>query len=184
MLKNMNLPNKLTLLRIILVPFFIASFYLSVSWRDYLAALLFVGAYATDMLDGRIARKRNLITDFGKLMDPMADKLLSVSALIMLTAMDMLHPVAVILIVGREFFISAFRLVAVEKGVVIAASGLGKAKTVSQFIAITLTLLQAPIRSLLGGFPLDLAVMWISVLLTMVSGVDYVVKNKNAVRFD
>ena len=90
MFKNMNLPNKLTLLRIILVPFFIASFYLSVSWRDYLAALLFVGAYATDMLDGRIARKRNLITDFGKLMDPMADKLLSVSALIMLTAMDML----------------------------------------------------------------------------------------------
>ncbi len=184
MLKNMNLPNKLTLLRIIMVPFFIASFYLSVSWRDYLAALLFVLAYATDMLDGRIARKRNLITDFGKLMDPMADKLLSVSALIMLAAMDMLHPVAVIIIVSREFFISAFRLVAVEKGVVIAASGLGKAKTVSQFIAITMTLLQAPIRSLLAGFPLDMLVMWISVLLTVISGVDYVVKNKDAVRFD
>ena len=182
MFKNMNLPNKLTLLRILMVPFFIASFYLSIGWRDYLAAILFVLAYATDMLDGRIARKRNLITDFGKLMDPMADKLLSVSALIMLTAMDMLHPVAVILIVTREFFISAFRLVAVEKGVVIAASGLGK--TVSQFIAITLTLLQAPIRGLLGGFPLDMVIMWISVLLTIISGVDYVVKNKDAVRFD
>lgn len=182
MFKNMNLPNKLTLLRILMVPFFIASFYLSIGWRDYLAAILFVLAYATDMLDGRIARKRNLITDFGKLMDPMADKLLSVSALIMLTAMDMLH--AVILIVTREFFISAFRLVAVEKGVVIAASGLGKAKTVSQFIAITLTLLQAPIRGLLGGFPLDMVIMWISVLLTIISGVDYVVKNKDAVRFD
>ena len=179
MFKNMNLPNKLTLLRILMVPFFIASFYLSIGWRDYLAAILFVLAYATDMLDGRIARKRNLITDFGKL-----DKLLSVSALIMLTAMDMLHPVAVILIVTREFFISAFRLVAVEKGVVIAASGLGKAKTVSQFIAITLTLLQAPIRGLLGGFPLDMVIMWISVLLTIISGVDYVVKNKDAVRFD
>ncbi len=183
MLKNMNLPNKLTMLRVLLVPLFIACFYLNVSWWSYGAAVIFVAAYFTDMLDGKIARKRNLITDFGKLMDPMADKLLSTSALIMLTAVDMLNPIATIIIVAREFFISAFRLVAVEKGIVIAASKLGKAKTMSQFIAITMVLLHTPIYELCG-FSLDMVVMWISVLLTVVSGVDYVLKNKHAVSFD
>lgn len=180
MFKNMNLPNKLTMLRILMVPLLIASFYLRVSWWSYAAAVIFVLAYLTDMLDGSIARKRNLVTDFGKLMDPMADKLLSVSALIMLTAVNLVNPIATIIIVAREFFISGFRLIAVEKGVVIAASGLGKAKTVSQFIAITMTLLHEPIAALLG-FPADVAVLWLSVLLTVVSGVDYVVKNKDTI---
>lgn len=180
MFKHMNLPNKLTMLRVLMVPLLIACFYLRVSWWSYAAAVIFVLAYLTDALDGNIARKRNLVTDFGKLMDPMADKLLSTSALIMLTAVDLVNPIATIIIVAREFFISGFRLIAVEKGVVIAASGLGKAKTVSQFIAITMTLLHEPIVRLLG-FPADVAVMWVSVLLTVVSGVDYVVKNKDTI---
>ena len=181
MLKNMNLPNKLTMLRVLMVPLLIACFYIKTSWWSYAAAGIFVLAYFTDMLDGKIARKRNLITDFGKLMDPMADKLLSVSALVMLTAVGRLNPIATIIIVAREFFISAFRLVAVEKGRVIAASKLGKAKTVSQFIAITMVFFHEPILALIG-FPLDMAAMWISVLLTVVSGVDYVLKNKDCIR--
>lgn len=183
MLKKINLPNKLTLLRILMVPFLIACFYLKVNWWSYAAAGIFVLAYFTDMLDGQIARKRNLITDFGKLMDPIADKLLSVSALVMLTAVDMLNPVAAIIIVAREFFISGFRLVAVEKGVVIAASWMGKVKTVSQFVAITMVLLHDLVLRIFG-FPLDMAVMWVSVLFTVVSGVDYVIKNKDTISLE
>ncbi|NCB31319.1 MAG: CDP-diacylglycerol--glycerol-3-phosphate 3-phosphatidyltransferase [Clostridia bacterium] len=179
----MNLPNKLTLLRIAMVPLLIVCFYLNVSWWSYAAAVIFVLAYFTDMLDGQIARKRNLITDFGKLMDPMADKLLSVSALVMLTAVDMLNPIATIIIVARELFISGFRLVAVEKGVVIAASWMGKVKTVSQFVAITMVLLH-DLTLRLVGFPLDMVVMWISVFFTVVSGVDYVIKNKDMISLE
>lgn len=180
MLKKINLPNRLTLLRMLMVPLMIACFYLKVSWWSYAAAVIFVLAYITDMLDGQIARKHNLVTDFGKLMDPMADKLLSVSALVMLTAFDMLSPIATIIIVAREFFISGFRLVAVEKGAVIAASWLGKLKTVSQFIAITMVLLHELVLRIFG-FPLDMVMMWISVFLTVLSGVDYVMKNKNTI---
>lgn len=183
MLKKINLPNRLTLLRVLMVPLLIACFYLKVSWWSYAAAAIFVLAYLTDMLDGQIARKRNLVTDFGKLMDPMADKLLSVSALVMLTAVDMLNPIATIIIVAREFFISGFRLVAVEKGVVIAASWMGKLKTISQFIAITMVLLHDLVLGIFG-FPLDMVVMWVSVFLTVASGVDYVIKNKDTISLE
>ncbi|MDR0840915.1 MAG: CDP-diacylglycerol--glycerol-3-phosphate 3-phosphatidyltransferase [Christensenellaceae bacterium] len=178
----MNLPNKLTLLRVLMVPLFIGCFYLKVPYWSYIAAGIFVLAYATDVLDGKIARARNLVTDFGKLMDPIADKLLSASALIMLAAVGLLHPVAAIIIVAREFFISGFRLVSAGSGVVIAASSLGKLKTISQFVAITLTLLHDLILRLCG-FPLDSVAVWISVLLTVVSAADYIKKNLHSINW-
>ena len=125
----MNIPNKLTILRIILVPVFVACFYLPVEGAMYIAAAVFVVAYFTDMLDGYIARKYNLITDFGKLTDPMADKLLTAAAMIMLTAYGLCSPIATFLTIGRELVISAFRLVSATQGVVIAAGKIGKLKT-------------------------------------------------------
>jgi CDP-diacylglycerol--glycerol-3-phosphate 3-phosphatidyltransferase len=176
----MGLANRLTMLRMLLVPVFIGCFYLKISWYPYLAAGVFVLAYATDMLDGYIARSRNTITDFGKLMDPIADKLLSASALIMLTAQGMLHPVAAIIIVARVVFISGFRLVSAGCGKVIAASSLGKLKTISQFLAITLVLLHDWVGALFG-FALDSWVLWLSVALTLLSAIDYVQKNKGVI---
>lgn len=172
----MNLPNKLTIVRICLVPVFVACFYLPFDWWNIVAAAVFVVAYLTDMLDGAYARKHNMVTEFGKLMDPIADKMLSCSALIMLTATGSISPVASIIIVSREFIISGFRLVAVKSGVVIAANILGKLKTVFQFVAISLILLENPIFSLLQ-IPFDQIVLWASVVLAIWSAADYIIKN-------
>ena len=177
----MNLPNKLTMLRIILVPFFIACFYLRTPYNNLIAAVVFTLAYLTDVFDGQIARKNNLITNFGKLMDPIADKLLTCSAFVMLVAFGMLSPIATIIVISREFIISGFRLVAAGNGNVIATSWIGKMKTVSQFIAIELILLW-PYTGLVG-FRLDSIVLWISVFFTAWSGVDYIVKNRASVNF-
>ena len=177
----MNLPNKLTLTRIALVPFFIACFYMSTPYKNLIAAVVFTLAYLTDVFDGQIARKHNLITNFGKLMDPIADKLLTCSAFIMLVSFGMLSPIAAIIVISREFIISGFRLVAAGSGNVIAASWLGKTKTVSQFVAINLLLIW-PYTGLLN-FPLDSIVLWISVFFTAWSGVDYIVKNRASVNF-
>ncbi len=179
----MNLPNKLTILRIILVPVFVACFYLPVAGAMYIAAAVFVIAYFTDMLDGHIARKYNLITDFGKLMDPMADKLLTAAAMIMLTAYGLCSPVATFLTIGRELVISAFRLVSAMQGVVIAAGKIGKLKTLTQFIGIVLILLGNPVFNRIG-VPFDQIVIWISVVLAVWSCVDYIVKNLKALKFD
>lgn len=179
----MNLPNKLTILRIILVPVFVACFYLPVAGAMYIAAAVFVVAYFTDMLDGYIARKYNLITDFGKLMDPMADKLLTAAAMIMLTARGLCSPVATFLTIGRELVISAFRLVSATQGVVIAAGKIGKLKTLTQFIGIVLILLGNPVFNRIG-VPFDQIVIWISVVLAVWSCIDYIVKNLKALKFD
>ena len=179
----MNLPNKLTILRIILVPVFVACFYLPVEGAMYIAAVVFVVAYFTDMLDGYIARKYNLITDFGKLMDPMADKLLTAAAMIMLTAYGLCSPIATFLTIGRELVISAFRLVSATQGVVIAAGKIGKLKTLTQFIGIVLILLGNPLFNRIG-VPFDQIVMWISVVLAVWSCTDYIVKNLKALKFD
>ena len=179
----MNLPNKLTILRIILVPVFVACFYLPVAGAMYIAAAVFVIAYFTDMLDGHIARKYNLITDFGKLMDPMADKLLTAAAMIMLTAYGLCSPVATFLTIGRELVISAFRLVSAMQSVVIAAGKIGKLKTLTQFIGIVLILLGNPVFNRIG-VPFDQIVIWISVVLAVWSCVDYIVKNLKALKFD
>ena len=177
----MNLPNKLTITRIALTPVFVACFYLPVSWKNYLAAAIFVIAYATDMLDGHIARTRNIVTDFGKLMDPIADKILSAAAMIMLTAVDMLSPVATLITISREFVISGFRLVYAKKNIVIAAGRLGKLKTLTQFIGITLMLCGNPLFSN-WGIPLDLIIICISVVLAVWSCIDYIVKTNKAAK--
>ena len=178
----MNLPNKLTLLRILMVPVFIACFYINVPWKLYLAGGVFLVAYLTDILDGQIARKQKIVTDFGKLMDPIADKLLTASALVMLVGEQMLSPIPTFIIIAREFIISGFRLVSAGNGNVIAASWLGKTKTVTQCVAILLILFDDLLVKLLG-FPLGTVVIWVSVFFTIWSGIDYIIKNKGAVSF-
>lgn len=141
----------------------------------WIALVIFCAASLTDMLDGKIARARNLVTNFGKFMDPLADKLLVCSALICLVEMDRLAAWIVIIIIGREFIISGFRLVAADNGVVIAASYWGKFKTVSQMIMIILMIMN------LGGIfdILETVFVWLALILTVVSLVDYLYKNRN-----
>ena len=195
MLKKMNLPNKLTMLRVILIPFFVAAMMLSVKggpaaplreaadhgfivWR-WIAFAIFAIASFTDFLDGNIARKRNLVTNFGKFTDPVADKLLVCSALILLTAEGSLPVWVVIIIIARELIIDGFRLVASDNGVLIAASYWGKFKTVSQ-MTLCIVLILPTLSVKLGS-----TVVWILILLatalTVISLVDYLVKNKNVI---
>ena len=172
----MNLPNKLTVLRMIMiVPFVI----LLLNGWDYLALGIFIVASLTDMLDGKIARKYNLVTNFGKFMDPLADKLLVCSALIGLVGMGRIPAWMVIVIISREFIISGFRLIASDNGVVIAASYWGKFKTVFQMIMICMMIANIDALSLVTNI-----VMWIAMILTVVSLVDYLYKNKNVMQGD
>ncbi len=171
----MNLPNKLTLLRVIMIPFFIIMLLMNEGETllfRYIAAGIFIAASLTDWLDGAIARKYNLVTNFGKFMDPLADKLLVCSALICLVALEQFPVWMVIVIVSREFIISGFRLVAAEQGLVIAASYWGKFKTVSQMITIVLMIVNLPVLH-----TVTTVMMWIALILTVVSLVDYVAKN-------
>ncbi len=171
----MNLPNKLTILRVILIPFFVAALLAGggqIPVLRYLAAAIFIVASLTDMLDGKIARKYNLVTNFGKFMDPLADKLLVCAALICLVELRQIPAWMVIVIVSREFTISGFRLVAAEQGIVIAASYWGKFKTTFQMIAVILMILNLPVLRLVTD-----AFVWIALILTIVSLVDYVAKN-------
>lgn len=172
----MNLPNKLTVLRVIMVPFFVFFMLTDVGGaaNKWIALALFVIASLTDMLDGKIARKYNLVTNFGKFMDPLADKLLVCSAMICLIPQEKLSAGIVIVIIAREFIISGFRLVAVDNGIVIAASWWGKAKTISQMIMIILL-----IANFGGVFDiLETAFIYIAVVLTVISLVDYIWKNR------
>ena len=144
----MNLPNKLTILRVIMIPFFVAALLYDGGANQnmrYVAAALFIIASLTDMLDGKIARKYNLVTNFGKFMDPLADKLLVCSALICMIELRELPAWMVIIIISREFIISGFRLVASDNGVVIAASYWGKFKTTFQMIAVILMIVNLPV---------------------------------------
>ena len=172
----MNLPNKLTVLRVVMIPFFVVFMLtgLGGDYGNYIALAIFIIASLTDLLDGKIARKRNLVTNFGKFMDPLADKLLVCSALICLVEMERLAAWMVIVIIAREFIISGFRLIASDNGVVIAASYWGKFKTTFQMIMIILLILD------LGGVfaVIETAVTWIALILTVVSLIDYLVKNK------
>ena len=171
----MNLPNKLTVLRVILIPFFVVSMMIENGANQtfrYVAAAIFIIASLTDMLDGKIARKYNLVTNFGKFMDPLADKLLVCSALICLIQLGQLPAWMVIIIVSREFIISGFRLVAAEQGIVIAASYWGKFKTTFQMIAVVLMILNFEALS-----AITLICTWAALILTIISLVDYIAKN-------
>ena len=171
----MNLPNKLTMLRVILIPFFVAFMLLSGAEYSYewIALGIFITASLTDLLDGKIARKYNLVTNFGKLMDPLADKMLVSAALICLTAMGRLEAWIVIVIISREFIISGLRQIAADNGIVIAASYWGKYKTTFQMVMICLLI--ADIGALVI---ITRVITWIAVALTIVSLGDYMVKNR------
>ncbi len=172
----MNLPNKLTLLRVGMIPFFV--FFLlfdSLSYGKYIALAIFIIAALTDALDGYIARKYNLITNFGKFMDPLADKLLVSAALICFVQMQLIPAWVVIIIISREFIISGFRLVASDNGIVIAASYWGKVKTVCQMIMSILLILHLheSIYSVI-----EQVFIYLSLALTIVSLIDYIWANR------
>lgn len=193
----MNLPNKLTVARMIAIPFFVAVFYLP-DWvmfsllgaefktKYIIAGIVFILAYITDTLDGHIARKTNCVTDFGKLMDPIADKLLTSAAMIMLIGNELmsfgnfLMPLFTIVVIGREFLISGIRLVAAGKGIVIAAGNLGKIKTTLQCVALSVVMLAGSFCKAIS-FPLDFVIMVAAVIMTIISGVDYVVRNRSLI---
>lgn len=172
----MNLPNKLTILRTILIPFFLIFIYTDFWGKGnaYIAVVIFIIASLTDLLDGKIARKYNLVTNFGKFMDPLADKLLVCSALIALVDLGKLAGWIVIVIIAREFIISGFRLVASDNGVVIAASYWGKFKTTFQMIMIILLVLDLPFKYM---NIINMAVVYIALALTVISLIDYIAKN-------
>jgi len=171
-MKNMNLPNKLTILRMIMiVPFVIL---LLGGINDWIALAIFIIASLTDLIDGKIARKYNLVTNFGKFMDPLADKLLVCSALIGLIALGRIPAWVVIIIIAREFIIQGFRTVAADNNVVIAASYWGKFKTTFQMIMVCLMIANIPQLQNVTDIT-----MWISLVLTVVSLVDYLWKNKS-----
>ena len=177
----MNLPNKLTIMRVILIPFFVF-FLLSPyfpAYGNYIAVAIFIVASLTDMLDGKIARKYNLVTNFGKFMDPLADKLLVCSAMICLIELDGLAAWIVIVIIAREFIISGFRLVASDNGVVIAASYWGKFKRTFQMLMVIVLILdiQMPFFQILGT-----VLTYVALILTVVSLIDYIVKNKDVLK--
>lgn len=165
----MNLANKLTILRIILVPVFLFFLAIKVKYGTIIATAVFTVAALTDTLDGYIARSRNQITKFGKFLDPLADKLIVTAALISLVEMKKLSTWVVMIIIAREFAITGLRAVAASEGVVIAASSWGKAKTITQIIAIIASLI---------GIPYSNYLIFIAVLITIISGFDYIYKNR------
>lgn len=174
----MNLPNKLTMLRVIMIPFFIVFLLVPItSYDKWIALAIFIIASLTDLLDGKIARKYNLVTNFGKFMDPLADKLLVCSALICLIELGKIPAWMVIVIIAREFIISGFRLVASDSGVVIAASYWGKFKTTFQMAAVCLLIADIAALQVLTQI-----ILWIAVVLTVVSLVDYLAKNKEVMK--
>lgn len=172
----MNTPNKLTVLRVIMVPFFVLFMLsdLGGSYNKWISAAIFIVASLTDLLDGYLARRDNLVTDFGKFMDPLADKLLVCAALICFVELGRLSAWFVIIIISREFIISGFRLIASDNGIVIAASYWGKFKTVSQMVMIILLIVN------LGGFfsIVEEIFVWLALVLTVISLIDYIWKNK------
>ena len=188
-MKNMNLPNKLTIFRMILiVPFVLLLLRGNGGWFgqlseetgklvDYIALAIFVIASLTDLIDGKIARKYNLVTNFGKFMDPLADKLLVSAAMIALVELNRIPAWVVIIIISREFIISGFRLVASDNNVVIAAGYWGKFKTVFQMVMVCLMIADIP-----GLQVLTNVIMWIALVLTIISMVDYLLKNKDVMR--
>ena len=175
----MNLPNKITVSRILLIPIFMIVLYLPIPYRELIALAIFIIAAATDGIDGHIARSRNLVTNFGKFLDPLADKLLVTAALVALVGMQRIPSWIVTVIIAREFAVTGIRLLAVGEGRVIAASMWGKYKTTFQMIMVILMIVNLPQLQLVTDI-----VMWIATILTVVSLIDYLVKNKQVIGRD
>ena len=168
----MNLPNKLTLLRIVMILPFLLVLYLDVPYAQYIALAIFILASLTDMLDGQIARKRNLITDFGKFADPLADKMLVTAAMLWFVEIGQMPGWALLVVIVREFAVSGLRMIASEKGRVIAAGWSGKVKTASTMVCVVLMFL--PIPEIVNA-----VCVWVIVLTTLYSGVEYFMKNRD-----
>jgi len=177
----MNLPNKLTLFRVILIPFFV--FFLLTpffpEYGNYIALVIFIIASLTDLADGKIARRYNLVTNFGKFMDPLADKLLVSAALICLVATGKLAAWIVVIIISREFIISGFRLIASDNGIVIAAGYWGKFKTTFQMLMVIVLILDLPGTVF---YVLGQVLIYIALILTVISLIDYIVRNKEVLK--
>ncbi len=176
----MNLPNKITVFRILMIPFFVACMLIKeIPYHEIIAGVIFIIAALSDLVDGKIARHYNLVTNFGKFMDPLADKLLVQSALLCFVANGLLPAWIAIVIMSREFIISGFRLVAADKGIVIAAGYLGKLKTVFQMVMSIMLIFHFyhPIWQFA-----EQIFIWGSLILTVVSLVDYFIKNKDVLK--
>lgn len=173
----MNIANKITMFRIFLIPIFMIFLIFDIDNGQFIAAAIFIIASITDYLDGYLARSMNLVTKFGKFMDPLADKLLVSAAFIALTEMGKLSSWIVVLIIAREFAITGLRVLAASEGITIAASWWGKLKTISQMVAIILLLINNFPFSLIN-FPADKITVGFAVVFTLVSGFDYIYKNK------
>lgn len=177
---QMNLPNKLTILRVILIPvFLLVLFLVPVPTNRYVAVAIFVVASLTDFLDGYLARRWNLVSNFGKFMDPLADKLLVMAALVSMVELGDLPSWVVIIILAREFAITGFRTLAMEANIVMAASWWGKVKTTVQMIMIIVVLLELPF-AFMGA--VETILVALAVFFTIVSGVDYIVKNRQVLK--
>lgn len=180
--RKMNLPNKLTLFRIILTPLLVFFLLYDFRFSPLIALVIFAVASVTDFLDGKIARKYGLVTDFGKFLDPIADKIVVLSALICFISEGLCSPVAVIIVIFREFIISSLRLIAASGSVVLAAGLSGKIKTATQMISITAVLAMLSFRSLSGGGfhveTVSLALTWLTAAVALYSGVEYIVVNR------
>ena len=181
----MNLPNKLTLLRVILVPFFLLFLLVdAIPYHGLWALIVFAAASVTDALDGHIARSRGLITDFGKFLDPVADKVLVFAALIAFVELGLASSAAVVIMMAREFLVSSMRMVAASKGRVIAAGKSGKVKTAVTMVSIVAILLLMALGDLVTGMTVSLPavsnlLIWICGVITVYSGVEYLVQNKD-----
>ncbi len=167
----MNIANKVTTVRLLLIPVFVILYY-TYGTAYNIAAIVFIIASLTDALDGHLARSRNLVTTFGKFVDPLVDKLLTMAAFVVLVESKIIPAWAVIIIISRELMITAFRTLAADKGITIAASKWGKAKTISQMTALVLLLLNNLSLNKIGIY-----VFYLAVILTLISGIDYIVKN-------
>lgn len=186
----MNLANKITFTRILATPIFLfflmpgwfGQFLGLDKWGRYAAAAVFLLAAVTDMVDGNIARKRNMVTELGKFLDPIADKLLVISALIAFIRTDNLSVWAVFIIIAREFIITGFRVIAAGRGIVIAADKWGKIKTIVQIVAIIAILIRNFPVSLITDFPVGMVLMYIAAVLSVISGVNYIFKNAKIMR--
>lgn len=194
----MNLPNKLTVLRLILIPAFVALYLIQFPFHEFVALGVFLIACITDFLDGYIARKYNLVTDLGKFLDPIADKVLVMSALVLLCIstlnplIQITYAITTIIVLAREFIISGFRMIAAGKNIVLAADSLGKTKTVLQMISIILLLISEPIMALSVNsnfymvavmiFGIGLALLVLSLVFTILSAINYIAKNPTVLK--
>ncbi len=176
----MNLPNKITLFRVFMIPIFVVFMLIpAIPGSRYIAAAIFIVAALSDLLDGYLARKHNLVTNFGKFMDPLADKLLVSSALICLVELGLLPAWIVIIIIAREFIISGFRLIASDNGIVIAASWWGKVKTAVQMVMSVMLIINLDIAFI---NILEQVAIYLAAALTVISLIDYMIKNKKVLK--